>query len=99
MIDRSRMTGVCTECQMGQMRQRFVTYLTWLGEEMITVPDFPAWVCDVCGRRDYDPRAMGRLNLLLNPGAGKSNKKRKPGAFPSVQSGLKSTSTPPDQSG
>jgi YgiT-type zinc finger domain-containing protein len=41
----------CSECQAGQMRRVFVTYFTWLGDELITVPDFPAWRCDVCGRR------------------------------------------------
>jgi YgiT-type zinc finger domain-containing protein len=61
----------CNECQAGQMHPRYVTYFTWLGGELITVPDFPAWVCDVCGRRDYDPQALRQLSLLLNPAAGK----------------------------
>jgi YgiT-type zinc finger domain-containing protein len=54
------------------LRRRFVTYFTWLGEELITVPDFPAWVCDVCGRREYDPAALNHLSLLLSPNAGKT---------------------------
>ncbi|KPL79047.1 hypothetical protein ADN00_03950 [Ornatilinea apprima] len=45
--------------------------MTWLGEEMVMVPDFPAWVCDVCGRREYDQLAMARLSMLLNSEAGK----------------------------
>lgn len=61
----------CSECQTGQMRRRYVTYFTWLGDELITVPDFPAFVCDVCKRREYDYRALNRLSLLLNPGAGR----------------------------
>ena len=61
----------CTECQAGKMRFKFVTYFTWLEEELITVPDFPAWVCDICGRREYDMTALNQLNLLLNPNAGK----------------------------
>lgn len=74
----SELTGTsipCTECQAGQMRRRFLTYFTWLGDELITVPDFPAWVCDVCGRREYDLRALNQLNLLLTPNAGKSPQK------------------------
>jgi YgiT-type zinc finger domain-containing protein len=63
----------CTECQAGQMHRHFLTYFTWLGDELITVPDFPAWVCDVCGRRDYDLHAINQLNLVLNPNAGKAN--------------------------
>ena len=61
----------CAECQAGQMRRQFITYFTWLGDELITVPNFPAWVCDVCGKRDYDTHAVNRLNLLLNPNAGR----------------------------
>ncbi len=61
----------CKECQAGQMHRKFLTYFTWIGDELITVPDFPAWVCDVCGRRDYDTRAMHRLSLLLIPEAGR----------------------------
>jgi YgiT-type zinc finger domain-containing protein len=66
----SDMTIPCTECQAGQMRQVFVTYFTWLEDELITVPDFPAWRCDVCGRREYDVHALNQLSLLLNPNAG-----------------------------
>ncbi len=53
------------------MHLRLITYFTWIGEELITVPNFPAWVCDVCGKRDYDPRAVMQLNLLLSPEAGR----------------------------
>lgn len=66
----------CTECQAGQMHRRFLAYFTWLGDELITVPDFPAWVCDVCGRREYDLHALNQLNLLLNPSAGKSAQRK-----------------------
>ena len=65
----------CSECQAGQMHRQFLTYLTWLGDELITVTDFPAWVCDVCGKRDYDLRALNQLNLLLNPNAGRNEHK------------------------
>ncbi len=70
------LTFPCNECQAGQMHRHFITYFTWLGDELITVPDFPAWVCDVCGRREYDYHALNQLNLLLNPNAGKSVQKK-----------------------
>ena len=69
-IDKMDYTFPCNECQAGHMRRVFVTYFTWLGEELITVPDFPAWRCDVCGRREYDMHALNQLSLLLNPNAG-----------------------------
>ncbi len=53
------------------MRLQFITYFTWLGDELFTVPNFPAWVCDVCGRREYDEKSISWLTMLLNPDAGK----------------------------
>ncbi len=61
----------CDECHSGVMRLHYITYFTWLDDELITVPNFPAWVCDVCGRREYDTRAVSWLNTLLNPSTGK----------------------------
>ncbi|HVN54721.1 MAG TPA: YgiT-type zinc finger protein [Anaerolineaceae bacterium] len=68
------LTLPCNECQAGQMHRQFITYFTWLGDELITVMNFPAWVCDVCGKREYDPQAVSRLNLLLNPNAGRPSR-------------------------
>ena len=68
-------TTPCNECQAGMMQVRYITYFTWLGEELITVPNFPAWVCDVCGRRDYDERAISWLTMLLSPNAGRPTSK------------------------
>ena len=59
------------ECQTGILQLQHLTYFTWLNDELITVPNFPAWVCDVCGRREYDSQAIIRLNTLLSPDTGK----------------------------
>ncbi|MEW6568503.1 MAG: YgiT-type zinc finger protein [Chloroflexota bacterium] len=56
---------VCPECQLGLLRQRRVSYFTMDGGQLISVPDFPAWVCDVCGRREYDAAAVAELRLML----------------------------------
>ena len=65
-------TFACNECQAGMMRLQFITYFTWLDEELVTVPNFPAWVCDVCGKREYDERAVNWLTTLLSPNAGQT---------------------------
>ena len=67
----------CNDCQAGVMRLTYLTYFTWLGDELITVPNFPSWVCDVCGRRIYDERAIAWLSTLLNPDAGKAQARRR----------------------
>ena len=69
----------CNECQAGMMQVRYITYFTWLGDELITVQNFPAWICDVCGRREYDERAISWLTMLLSPNTGKpTSKARRP---------------------
>ncbi|HEX7621220.1 MAG TPA: YgiT-type zinc finger protein [Anaerolineales bacterium] len=73
MIDETRDSFQCTECQAGVMHLRHITYFTWLDEELVTVPNFPAWVCDVCGRREYDARAISWLVTILNPETGKTS--------------------------
>jgi len=49
------------------MHKTTVTYFTWLHDELITIPDFPAWICDICGKREYDHEAVRQINLLFNP--------------------------------
>ena len=56
----------CPECQLGVLRQRRVSYFTVHAGQLISVPDFPAWVCDVCGRREYDAAALAELRAMLN---------------------------------
>jgi YgiT-type zinc finger domain-containing protein len=68
----------CNECPAGIMHLRHITYFTWLGEELITVPNFPAWVCDMCGKREYDERAITWLSMLLSPDAGHPTHRARP---------------------
>jgi YgiT-type zinc finger domain-containing protein len=77
---------LCNECQTGVLRLEYITYFTWLDQELITVPNFPAWICDMCGRRSYDTRAVSWLNTLLNPAAGKKNGmiRRRRGRLPGI---------------
>jgi YgiT-type zinc finger domain-containing protein len=72
----------CRECSAGMMHLRHITYFTWLGEELIMVPNFPAWVCDMCGKREFDERAISWLSMILNPNAGKPTRHPKPAPRP-----------------
>ncbi len=67
----------CPECQAGILRIRHITYFAQLSGEFIAVPEFPAWVCDVCGMREFDHRALSWLNVLLDPQTGRSSRPRK----------------------
>ena len=82
--------ATCHECHAGLLRPRHVTYFTWLGGELITVPHFPAWICDVCGRCEYDERAIQWLNMILDPNAGKPTpQNRRTPPRPRPQSGIR----------
>jgi YgiT-type zinc finger domain-containing protein len=67
----------CDECHAGNLQPCRVTYFTWIGTQLISVPSFPAWVCDVCGRREYDMKAVMWLDMILDPNAGKPTSKRR----------------------
>jgi YgiT-type zinc finger domain-containing protein len=73
---------LCPECQAGTFHLKYITYFTWLNEELVTVPNFPAWICDVCGRREYDMRAVNWLNTLLNPETGRRSDRRRRKSLP-----------------
>jgi len=45
--DQSAAPVPCDECQAGVKLLHFITYFTWLGDELVMVPNFPAWICDV----------------------------------------------------
>jgi len=66
----------CPECAAGLRRLHHLTYFTWFRDQLITVPNFPAWVCDICGRRDYDTRAVSWLKTILNTHKGRRFNRR-----------------------
>ena len=63
----SNQVEYCSECQVGIMRSRTATYFFWIGDEIVTLPDFPCTVCDVCGRREWDETAIRNLKVILRP--------------------------------
>ncbi|UCH60770.1 MAG: YgiT-type zinc finger protein [Anaerolineales bacterium] len=62
---------------------RRLTYFTWLSAELITVPNFPAWICDLCGHRLFDPSAKKWLKTFLR--ADVSSRSAQRSKFPSQQ--------------
>jgi len=56
---------VCPHCQTGTLRLRRVVFAKWYGGQFVTMPNFPGWVCDVCGERENDAVALEQINTLL----------------------------------
>ncbi len=65
----------CPECQAGVLKIAHVTYFAQVPGEMITAPDFPAWVCDICGFQEYDSLALTWLYVLLDHSPARSAKR------------------------
>jgi YgiT-type zinc finger domain-containing protein len=60
-------TYACPECQAGTLRLKRVVFARWFGDQFVTIPNFPGWVCDVCGEREYDDVALEQVRLILGP--------------------------------
>lgn len=59
----------CPRCQIGTLQPKPVVFAHWFEGQFITIPNFPAWVCDFCGRCEYDALALERLEMILGPEA------------------------------
>jgi YgiT-type zinc finger domain-containing protein len=57
--------AACRECRSGHMQPTNVFLFTDRAGMPLCVPDFPAWVCDLCGLREYDHLALSELEVML----------------------------------
>ena len=76
--------GSCPQCRVGKLNIRKITFFTWVDGDLITVPSFPVWVCDVCGWQEHHNKALVWLDIVLNAPRKRTQKPgRTPGPFPS----------------
>ncbi len=66
-MDQQLSNGPCPECAVGRLGFRQVAYMYLFGNHLLTVPDFPAWTCGVCGYLEYDRDTLAKLESLLGP--------------------------------
>lgn len=60
----------CPQCQMGRLELHLVTYIELVDETLISVPSTPAWICDVCRAREFDPAVVERIEMLIGQTGG-----------------------------
>ncbi len=84
---------VCPQCQMGTLQPRPVPFAHWFEGQFITIPQFPAWVCDICGEREYDAAALEQLELILGPEADlrRETMRRAPRGSPDARTGSRTS--------
>ena len=68
----------CRNCQVGKRRMVFGTYFTMARTELVTVPNIPAWKCDLCGWWEYDTRALMWLRAVLAPPESQARERKAP---------------------
>lgn len=59
------MMSICPYCHTGRLERRAMIYVQWHGDQLLVVDRLPAVVCNVCGERAYDERAVEHLQRLL----------------------------------
>lgn len=57
---------ICEECRVGRYRETTVPYMHRLGSRMLTFPDAPALVCDVCKHVHYDAQFLHSMDYVLS---------------------------------
>jgi YgiT-type zinc finger domain-containing protein len=58
--------AICHTCHVGRMERGRVSFLKWLNGKLIVIPDFPAWICDICGSYEYETGALIELQAMLS---------------------------------
>jgi YgiT-type zinc finger domain-containing protein len=59
----------CPHCLTGTLRLKRVVFAAWHGGQFVTLPNFPGWVCDLCGEAEYDALALEQVLAVLGPEA------------------------------
>jgi len=59
------MVQLCPHCHTGKIELRKVVFVQWQSPQTVVVDHIPAMVCDNCGEKSYDPRALDNLHQLL----------------------------------
>lgn len=70
--------STCPRCGVGRFRLALSTYVRMYGATLITVPNLPAWECDICHHRDYDSEVVQQIEVLISPAGPPPNRYQPP---------------------
>jgi YgiT-type zinc finger domain-containing protein len=78
-----QVSNTCPHCLAGTFSLKRLVYARWYGRHFVTIPNFPSWVCDVCGSLEYDAAALEQVRMIFGREAGAAPEAgRRPGASP-----------------
>jgi hypothetical protein len=55
----------CPRCEIGLCRPGRIAYAHVIAGQLLSIPNLPAHVCDVCGYREIDSQAVHRLRAVV----------------------------------
>ncbi len=55
----------CPVCRLGRLEMQSRVYLRRFGNTLVNAPNTPAWECDVCHYRQFDPTSIQRIEVLV----------------------------------
>lgn len=76
-MDSRVMDSACPECHSGRMQPTNAFLFLERAGMPLCIPDFPAWVCDMCGLREYDHLALSELDVMLGSNQAYKREKRR----------------------
>lgn len=81
----------CPRCQIGHCQLGLATFVHLYDDTLVTMPDMPAWTCDICHYQEFDPDAVLRVEALVGQAGTPPNTHRpapKPGLVDASDSDL-----------
>ncbi|HFE37593.1 MAG TPA: YgiT-type zinc finger protein [Gammaproteobacteria bacterium] len=60
------MNDICPECRFGRMKATTAPFIASIHARVLTIPDVPATICDVCGRIAYETSYLNKLQQHLH---------------------------------
>jgi YgiT-type zinc finger domain-containing protein len=58
-------TERCDICRIGRCKPVKVPYLYWVDDQVMVMPNSPAFACDICGQVYFDPAFLVLIECLL----------------------------------
>lgn len=55
----------CPRCGIGRFRPIKATYVQMHHDKLLTLPDAPAHICDVCGYQEFSGEVVQRVRKML----------------------------------
>jgi len=57
----------CQQCGMGVLHVEIKTLFRIINNDVVFIPDFPLWKCDICKWIEYDDESLEQLIRVVGP--------------------------------